>query len=191
MSYGKKVLAYTAVLVVLLAATGCSGGGDGRGKVDEAVSMISSSRPLLEDLLELVERFDTLGTRYSQVEETIAEGKSLAEMALVDVDELESRYTKAGDLLRQVMETEGGKYAEYARLALEAVEIELEAFSRNRELLSTVTDMLDVLPMAESTEQLSFYVDEIDRLTDEIRDLLQKGSRAAEEADAYYRSAGL
>jgi hypothetical protein len=117
MSCGKRILAYVAVLVVLaymavpvvfLAAAGCSGGGDGKDKVDKAISMISSSRPLLEDLLELVERFDTLGTRYSQVEETIAEGKSLAEMALIDVDELESRYTKAGGRQRPGRESDGG-----------------------------------------------------------------------------------
>lgn len=179
-------------MAALLAATGCSRGDEVKRKVDEAVAVIASSRPLLEDLLELVERFDTLGTRYSRVEETIAEGKSLAEMALIDVDELESRYAKAESLLRQVLETEGaGKYAEYARLALEAVELEVEAFSRNRQLLATVTDMLDVLPMAESAGQLSYYVEEIGRLTDEISDLMRKGSRAAEEADAYYRSEGL
>lgn len=193
---GKKMLlppAAIAAVLLLLAAEGCLGGGnDIKGRVDKAVGLITSSRPLLEDLLGLDERFDDLGTRYSEVEETIAEGKSLVEITLMDVDELESRYAQARDLLREVLEAEdAGKYAEYARLVLEAVDVEMEAFSRNRQLLATVSDMLDVLPLAENTEQLSYYVDEIDRLTGEISGLLQQGSRAAKEADEYWKQAGL
>lgn len=193
---GKKMLlppAAIAAVLLLLAAEGCLGGGnDIKERVEKAVGLITSSQPLLEDLLELDERFDYLGTRYSEVEETIAEGKSLVEMTLIDVDELESRYAQARDLLRQVLEAEDvGKYAEYARLVLEAVDVEMEAFSRNRQLLATVSDMLDVLPLAENTEQLSYYVDEIERLTGEISGLLQQGSRAAKEADEYWKQAGL
>ncbi len=192
----KRTLLPPSVLIaalLLLALEGCLGSGDGvKGRVDKAVSLITSSRPLLEDLLELDERFDTLGTRYSVVEETIAEGKSLVEMALIDVNELESRYMQARDLLHEVLEAEdAGKYAEYARLILEAVYVEMEAFSRNRQLLDTVSDMLDVLPMAESTEQLSYYVEEIARLTNEISELLQQGSQEAKEADEYCKQAGL
>ena len=175
------------------AAAGCASGDSGsRAKVDEAVGLIGSSQTLLEDLLELDGRFNTLGTRFTDVEDTIAEGKSLAETAVIDVDELESRYTRARDLLREVADTEGsGAYAEYARLILVAVEKELEAMDRNRKLLATVWDMLDVLPLAQDQEQLSYYVQEIDRLTAEISGLMQEGAEAAGKADGYREERGL
>ena len=74
----------------------------GKGRmpvVDEAIGIIASSQILLEDLVNLNERFNTLGTRYSNVDDTLAEGKSLVEMALMDVSELESRYQEARTLL--------------------------------------------------------------------------------------------
>jgi hypothetical protein len=113
-------------------------------------------------------------------------------MALVNVEELESRYSRARDLLREAADTEGAdEYRDYALLALEAVEPVLEAVRLNRELLNAVHDMLDVIPMAESAEQLSYYVEEIGRLTEEISGLLRRGAEAAEAADAYSREHGL
>ncbi len=152
----RAILLLVAVAVLLTAAVGCSGGERGlKEKVDEAVGLIASSQPLLEDLLDLDRRFNALGTRFHHVEDTIKEGKSLVDMAMIDVDELEARYARAREILREVAESDEGRYAEYARLALEAVETEMEAFSMNRQLLLTVSDMLAVLPLAESAEQLS------------------------------------
>jgi len=160
-------------------------------KVEEAIRIISSSRELLEDLLGLDERFNSLGQRYPAIADTLAEGRSLAEMALVNVEELESRYSRARDLLQEVVETgSGGECREYALLALQAVEPVLEAVRLNRELLEDVHDMLDVIPMAESAEQLSYYVEEIGRLTEEISGLLRRGAEAAERADEYSREHG-
>jgi len=173
------------------ALPGC-GDSAARDKVSEAVGLIETSQTLLEDLVSLDKRLNILGTRSSDVDSTIAEGKSLAEMALLDVDELEARYTQARTLLQEVADMGGaGDYAGYARLALAAVETELEALVVNRQLLTAVWDMLDVLPLAESQEQLSYYIEEIDRLTGEVSDLLQRGAEAAQEADRYYREHGL
>ncbi len=179
------------LLAAVLALAGCGGGG-AKAKVDEALGSVASTQALLEDLLDLDQRLNALGTRFTTVEDTIAEGKSLAEMALMDVDELEARYAQARDILREVAEDgKAGDYAAYARLALTAVEKELEALAVNRQLLSSVWDMLDVLPLAQSGEQLSYYVEEIDRLTKEVSDLLRQGADAAVEADRYYREKGL
>ncbi len=153
---------------------------------------MESSKPLLDDLLDLDSRFNRLGTRFSDVNDTIAEGKSLAEMAMVDVDELEARIVRAASLLREVAEMEGaGAYAEYARMVLSALEPISLALSRNRELLTAVWDMLDLLPSAENAEQLSFYTGEIDRLTAETNALLREASSAAEAADRFREEHGL
>ncbi len=182
----------TALLVLAaLVLPGC-GNAEARARVEEAVGIIASTQPGLEDLLELNERLNTLGTRFSNVDDTIAEGKSLAELALLDVEELEALYARAADILREVAYMGGaGDYATYARLALDAVETELEALEMNRRLLTAVWDMLDVLPLAESREQLDYYADEIDRLTGEVSGLLRRGAEAAAEADDYYRERGL
>jgi hypothetical protein len=186
------IISLTALLLAAaLALPGC-GNSEAKLKVDEAVGIIASSQPLLEDLLSLDQRLNALGTRFSDVNDTIAEGKSLAEMALMDVDELESRYTQAGDILREVESMGGaGDYATYARLALLALDAELEAMELNRQLLTAAWDMLDVLPLAKSQDQLSYYSGEIERLTGEVSELLRRGAEAAAEADAYYREKGL
>ena len=185
------VIIAATLLMAVPALPGC-GDSAARDKVSEAVGLIETSQTLLEDLVSLDKRLNILGTRSSDVDSTIAEGKSLAEMALLDVDELEARYTQARTLLQEVADMGGaGDYAGYARLALAAVETELEALVVNRQLLTAVWDMLDVLPLAESQEQLSYYIEEIDRLTGEVSDLLQRGAEAAQEADRYYREHGL
>ena len=169
---------------------GCLGGGspEAKEKVDEAVGIITASQILLEDLVNLNERFNTLGTRYTDVDDTLAEGKSLVEMALLDVSELEARYQDARELLLDVTRMDGaGDYAAYALLALQAVDKELEALEINRQLLNTVSDMLDVLPLAEREEQLSYYVEEINRLTEEVTELMEEAATVAAEADRYYQ----
>jgi uncharacterized small protein (DUF1192 family) len=177
---------------ILVAMSGCGSNPEAKSKVDQAVGLIGNAQSLLEDLLSLDERCNDLGTRFPDTEETIAEGKSLAEMALMDVDELESRYGQARDILREVADMrDAGDYAEYARLALAAVDIELEALAVNRQMLTSVWDMLDVLPLAESQEQLSYYTGEIERLTEEVSDLLQQGADAALQADQYYKEHSL
>jgi uncharacterized small protein (DUF1192 family) len=192
MKASRITLAAVALLLsTVLALAGC-GNPEAKSKVDGALGSVESAQPLLEDLLLLDERLNTLGTRFTNVDDTIAEGKSLAEMALMDVSELEARYAQARDILVEVTGMAGaGDYAAYAELALEAVDAELEAMAMNRQLLTAVWDMLDVLPLAESREQLSFYTSEIERLTGEVSDLLQLGADAAAEADRYYREKGL
>jgi hypothetical protein len=180
-----------AVLMALSMAVlpGCFGGGSGeaRDSVDEAKIIIGESQPLIEDLLNLDNRINTLGTRFTKSEDTSTEGKSLAAMALIDVDELESRFSQARELLSSVTNMDNaGHYTEYARLALEAVEKELRALAANRELLTAVSDMFDVLPLAQNQEQLSYYINEIDRLTEEVSKLLGEGVEAAAAADAYF-----
>lgn len=76
-------------------------------------------------------------------------------------------------------------------LVLEALDPATRALARNRELLTAVWDMLDVLPAAESAEQLSYYTGEIDRLTAEINELLREASSAAEKADRFREERGL
>jgi chromosome segregation ATPase len=191
-----KPLAAAVLLVLVLALilSGCLGNNDSEAKekVDEAIKLIATSQTLLEDLVNLNERFNTLGTRYTEVEDTIAEGKSLVEMALIDVNELESRYQQARELLLDVTRMDAaGDYPAYALLALQALDKELEVMEINRELLNTVSDMLDVLPHAEREEQLSFYVEEIDRLTEEISLLMEEAYGVAAEADRYYQEHGL
>lgn len=178
------------ILVPAMILAGCLGGGspEAKEKVDEAIGIIAASQILLEDLVNLNERFNTLGTRYSDVDDTLAEGKSLVEMALMDVSELESRYQEARTLLLDVTKMDGaGDYAAYALLALQAVDKELEALEINRQLLNTVSDMLDVLPHAEREEQLSYYIEEINRLTEEITLLMEEAAVVAAEADRYYQ----
>jgi len=178
------------VLVPAMILAGCLRGGspEAKEKVDEAIGIIATSQTLLEDLVNLNERFNTLGTRYSNVDDTLAEGKSLVEMALMDVSELESRYQEARTLLLDVTKMDGaGDYAAYALLALQAVDKELEALEINRQLLITVSDMLDVLPHAEREEQLSYYVEEINRLTEETTLLMEEAAVVAAEADRYYQ----
>lgn len=189
----RKVIGIPIVLFILAAFPGCGGkASEARGLVEEALGIVSSSRSLLEDLLELDERFDSLGRRYTRVEETLAEGKSLAETAQAEVEELESRYGRARQLLERAAAVEGGgAYREYARLALQAVDKELEALSMNRRLLNAVYDLLDVLPLAESAEQLSYYVEEIERLRGEVSRLLREGAESAAAADAFHREHGL
>ena len=193
MRISKLCLLAAALLLAALPAWGCSkGSAAARDKVDEAVRSIEASRPLLEDLLDLDGRFNELGTRFSDVDDTIAEGKSLAETAMLDVEELERRYAAARDLLREAMAAEGaGKYGDYARFVLQAVEKELEALAVNRDLLNAAWDMLDVLPRAERQEQLSYYVEEIDRLTREVSSLMEEATEAAAAADAYRKGNGL
>jgi hypothetical protein len=187
---------YAALTVIAMAAVlpGCTGGAsaEAKGKVKEAVIIIGGSQQILEDLVELDNRIDDLGTRFSKFEDTSAEGKSLVGMALIDVDELESRYSQARELLRSVTAmSDAGPYAEYSRLALEALEIELQALARNRELLTAVSDMFDVLPLAQNQEQLSYYVQEIDRLGEEVSRLFEEGAAAAAAADRYHEEHGL
>jgi len=171
---------------------GCGGNQEAKSRTDEAIEIVASAQPLLEDLINLDERLNSLGTRFTSVDDTITEGKSLADMALLDVDEIEARYQQARDIFLEVAAMEGaGSYAEYARLALVALNIELEALAVNRQLLTSVSDMLDVLPLAESQEQLSYYTQEIESLTIEISDLLQQGAEAAQQADRYYKEHGL
>ena len=190
----RQVRPLTIVLLVILVPAmilaGCLGEGspEAKEKVDEAIGIIASSQILLEDLVNLNERFNTLGTRYSNVDDTLAEGKSLVEMALMDVSELESRYQEARTLLLDVTKMDGaGDYAAYALLALQAVDKELEALEINRQLLNTVSDMLDVLPHAEREEQLTYYVEEINRLTEETTLLMEEAAVVAAEADRYYQ----
>jgi hypothetical protein len=189
-TFMKKTTTIVAAVSIVLAIglfTGCSGGGEAKAHVGGAITLIEGSRPLLEDLLELDGRFNTLGTRFAAVEDTITEGKSLVEMAFLDVNELESRYTQARELLLEVTTMEGaGDYATYADLALLAVDKELEAISANRELLTMVSDMLDVLPLAQSQEQLSYYVEEIESLTSQVSVLLEEAAEAAVIADEYH-----
>lgn len=186
-----------ALVIMILAASllvpvGCGGNQEAKSKVDQAIELIGSSQPLLEDLLGLDERLNDLGTRFTDVDDTIAEGKSLAEMALIGIAELETRYVQAREILQEVTGMQdAGEYAEYARLALKAVDIEMEAIAMNRELLTTVLDTMDVLPYAQNQEQLSYYTEEIERLTGEISDLLQRGAEAAQAADLYYEEHGL
>lgn len=178
------------ILVPAMVLAGCLGGGspEAKEKVDEAINIIAASQILLEDLVNLNERFNTLGTRYTNVDDTLAEGKSLVEMALMDVSELEARYHEARDLLLDVTRMDGaGDYAAYALLALQAVDKELKALEINRQLLNTVSDMLDVLPLAEREEQLSYYVEELNRLTEEITLLMEEAAAVAAEADRYYQ----
>jgi hypothetical protein len=194
MKTGRIIVSMTVLFVAAaLTLPGCFGGDpEAKAKVDQAIGLIASSQPLMEDLLNLDRRFNTLGTRFSNVEDTIAEGKSLAEMALFNVEDLESRYRQARELLREVAGNEGGgDYAEYARIALAAVDVELEALAVNRRLLTAAWDMLDLLPLAESEEQLSYYTGEIDRLTREVSELFQRGAEKALEADRYYEEKGL
>jgi hypothetical protein len=188
----RSVIPMTALLLAIaLALPGC-GNSEAESRVDEAVGVIAATQSVQEDLMSLNQRLNALGTRSSNVEDTIAEGKSLVEIALMDLDELEAGYARAGDILREVESMDGaGDYAEYARLALAALETESEALAVNRLLLTSVWDMLDVLPLAESREQLTYYVEEIDRLTAEVTDLLQRGAAEAAEADRYYREKGL
>jgi hypothetical protein len=181
------VTAFMALSMAVLA--GCFGGGSGeaRDSVDEAKTIIGESQPLIEDLLNLDNRINTLGTRFTKSEDTSSEGKSLAAMALIDVDELESRFSQARELLSSVSNKDNaGDYAKYAGLALEAVENELQALAANRELLMAVSDMFDVLPLAQNQEQLSYYINEIDRLTEEVTRLFGEGVAAAAVADSYF-----
>jgi len=182
-------IALLVVLVPAMLLAGCFGGesSEAKQKVDEAIDLVAASQTLLEDLVNLNERFNTLGTRYSDVEDTLAEGKSLVEMAFLDLDELTSRYQEARGLLLDVTKMDEGDYAAYALLALQAVDKELQALEMNRELLNTVSDMLDVLPHAEREEQLSYYVEEINRLTGEVSALMQEAAEVAAEADRYYQ----
>ncbi|MDY6794576.1 MAG: hypothetical protein SWK76_04745 [Actinomycetota bacterium] len=187
---------FTAAIVALvpvLLLAGCLGaGGEAKAKADEAVDIIAAARPLMEDLINLDNRFNTLGTRYTSIDDTITEGKSLVDMALIDVDELESRYFQASGLLVEVADMgDVGDYATYAELALQALEESLQALRLNRELLNTVSDMLDVLPHAESEEQLSYYVDEIELLNQEITAELDAAAASAADADLYYEEHGL
>jgi len=174
------------------AIVGCFGDGQAKDKVNQARDLIANSQPLLQDLTTLDARFNSLGTRFSKVEDTIAEGKSLASMAMIDVDELESRYSETRDLLNETINiNSAGDYADYSRLALQAVESKLQEIGLNRELLTAVSDMLDVLPMAQNEEQLSYYVERIDGLSKGISESSAQASQAAQAADAYFAEHGL
>ncbi len=193
---GRRLLPLLAAAAFLaglsVPAAGCGGRSAAEAKVREAERLIASSKPLLEDLLDLDARFNELGTRFSDVDDTIAEGKSLAEMAMLDVEELETRISRAASLLREVEEMDGaGDYATYAGMVLDALEPTSRALEKNRELLAAVWDMLDVLPAAENAGQLSWYTGEIDRLASEIGSLLREASSAAEAADRYREENGL
>lgn len=183
----------TFLALVICVELGCREGcPEVREKVEKATALISSSRELLEDLFQMDQRFNTLGQRYPRIEDTLAEGKSLAKMAQVDVDELESRYSLARELLQEVSESaEAGEYRDYALLAIEAVVPVLEAVRLHRELLNAIHDMLDLVPLAENADQLTYYVEEIERMAGEITALLQRGAEAAEATDTYAREHGL
>ncbi|OFW57732.1 MAG: hypothetical protein A2W01_02610 [Candidatus Solincola sediminis] len=192
----KRIIALTAVIFtiacVTISLTGCSGGGQAKDNVNQASSLLESSQQLLEDLNNLNARFNSLGIRFSNVEDTIAEGKSLAEMAMIDVDELEIRYSEARELFNEVIAMrDAGDYAAYSRLALQVVESKLQEITLNRELLTAVSDMLDVLPMAQNEEQLSYYTERMDQLSKDISDLRLQAAEAALAADAYFKEHGL
>lgn len=181
---------FGAVLMAISfsALPGCSGGGRAEERVNEARDLIGSSQELLEDLGSLDARFNALGTRFPKVEDTIAEGKSLAEMAFIDLDELETRYARARDLLFEVTNMQGaGDYADYSSLALQAVENKLEEFGFNRELLTSISDMLDVLPLAQNAGQLSYYEERINELNGRISEARKEAAAAAADADQFFK----
>jgi hypothetical protein len=192
----KSCISKLSIVPVMLASlalattlAGCfGGGGQAKKDVDQARDIIGGSQELVDDLSDLDARFNTLGTRFSKVEDTIAEGKSLAQMAMIDVDELDARYTQARDLLTGVIQMEdAGNYADYSKLALQAVQNKMDAIANNRDLLTAVSDMLDVLPMAQNEDQLSYYVQRIDQLSRNISDLDARAADAAAAADEYFK----
>lgn len=189
-----KVTGRTAavILAAALAAAyvaGCGGGGgQARRLVDEGLRQMEEARPVSEDLFELNSKVARLGKRYNNLQDTVSEGMSLVRLISADLDRLEALLLAAEGIFREAAsESGGGDYSTYAGQAVAALEAQFEALRTNRELVSSLAEMLSLVDLAENEGQLQHYVDEMDRLARRLEQEYLEASRLADQADAFYR----
>jgi hypothetical protein len=184
------VILAAALVAGLLAGCG-SGGGQARQMVDEGLQEMEEARPILQDLRELNSKIPQLGERYNNLQDTMTEGMSLVRLVSEDLDRLEWLLLGAEGIFREAASMSSGDYSTYAGLAEVAVQVQLEALHTNRDLVSTLADLLSLVGIADSTEQLQYYVEELDRLYDQLEQERLEVSRLAAEADAFYEERNL
>ncbi len=194
---GKAAAALAAVILAaalvagLLAGCG-NEGGQARLMVDEGLQEMEEARPILQDLFDLNSKMAQLGERYNNLQDTVTEGMSLVRLVSEDLDRLEGLLVGAKGIFREAASTSGGgDYAAYAAMAEAAVQAQLEALQTNRGLVSNLADLLSLVELAESEEQLQYYVDELDRLARQLEQEFLEASRLAAEADAFYEEKNL
>jgi hypothetical protein len=183
------IAAVAAIALMALALSGCGGSGKGpaRDTVNQALAELERARPLLEDLRELNAKINDLGKRFTSTQDTISEGMSLVDLINGDISELEVVLGTARELFGRVAEMqEAGDYREYAELAGQAVEKQAAALQTNRELVRTLAELLSLVEVAESGDQLQYYVDELERLAGELERRNVEAARLAGEADSFY-----
>jgi|GEM_PF-1023703 hypothetical protein len=183
-------LAFLTALAFLLAlaSSGCGGKGSeaSRRTVDEALAELEKARPLLEDLAELNAKMNELGKRFTNQKDTVAEGMSLVDLINERIEELMVILRTAQGLFENVASSESGDLQRYAEMAGEAVGAQLEALETNQRLVRTLAEMLSLVEVAESEEQLLYYVDELERLAGELERQNDRAAQLAAEADAFH-----
>ncbi len=186
--FPRRLAALTAVFLLLIWA-GCGGNGSrpARNTVEEALAELEKARAPLQDLAELNAKINQLGKRFDNKQDTVSEGMSLVGLIDADINELEGVLRTARGLFERVETMEGaGEYRRYAEMAGRAVDAQMAALQTNRELVRTLAELLSLVELAESGEQLQYYVDELERLAGELERRNAEASRLAAEADDFY-----
>ncbi len=181
------IMASALTLPALLSA-GCGKKGSeaSRRTVDEALAELERARPLLEDLAALNAKTNELGKRFTDQRDTVTEGMSLVDLINERIGELEIILSAARGLFENAASQDSGDLGRYAGMAGEAVGAQLEALRANQRLVRTLAEMLSLVEVAESEEQLLYYVDELERLAEEQERLNDEAARLAAEADAFH-----
>ncbi len=191
MSMKKMPWLLTAALIAALALAslgGCESSDQRQARqlVDEALTNMSEVAPVLQDLSELNALIAQLGERFNNLQDTVSEGMSLVRLITDDLNEAEGILVAAREMFTQVTALEdAGEYVTYASMARDAVQAQLDAVQTDRELVATLADLLSLVDMAESEEQLQYYANELDRLSAQLNEQFNRAAGLAAEADAF------
>lgn len=183
-------LLMTALIAALALASlgGCESSDQRQARqlVDEALTNMSEVAPVLADLSELNALIAQLGERFNNLQDTVSEGMSLVRLITDDINEAEGILVAAREMFTQVTALEGaGEYVTYASIAKDAVQAQLDALQTDRELVATLADLLSLVDVAESEEQLQYYANELDRLSIQLNEQFDRAAGLAAEADAF------
>lgn len=181
----------TAALIAALALAslgGCESSDQRQARqlVGEALTNMSEVAPVLRDLGELNALIAQLGERFNNLQDTVSEGMSLVRLITDDLNEAEGILVAAREMFTQVTALEdAGDYVTYASMARDAVQAQLDAVQTDRELVATLADLLSLVDLAESEEQLQYYANELDRLSAQLNEQFNRAAGLAAEADAF------
>lgn len=182
------MVALTVAMALTVLGGGCESSDQRQARqlVDQALSQMNEIAPVLQDLSELNALISQLGERFNNLQDTVSEGMSLVRLITDDLNEAEGSLVAAREMFVQVTGLEdAGDYVVYASMARDAVQMQLDAIQTDRELVVTLADMLSLVDIAESEEQLQYYVNEMNRLSAQLNEQFSRAAELAAEADAF------